>query len=154
MEIAFVVSIFAIWILWIAISFNLTRYGFLDHDIIIGLVGITFLVIGLSLPLGMVYDAHNKGLSDLTVSDIEATVIKKDYQPMYTQPVLTGKTTTLVVHPEQYSVDLKLSNGDITRFNDKNYYNSLNVNDVIIIEKLTWTFKNGELYKIEYRYKE
>lgn len=154
MELAIVIIALVLWFLWMCFGIMLTSSGFSECETFLSICGIVAIIIGLAIPIGMVYDAHNKGLSDLTVSDIEATVIKKDYQPMYTQPVFNGKTMTLIVHPEQYSVDLKMSNGDTTRFNDKEYYNVLNVNDVIVIEKLTWTFKNGELYKIEYRYKE
>lgn len=49
-------------------------------------------------------------VTDTTTEVVKATVDSTEYSDMWVQPVLSGKTTTLILHSAQYNVAIVYDN--------------------------------------------
>lgn len=55
---------------------------------------------------------------DTKTETVEATIIDVDYDPMWLQPIRSGKVTTIITHPADYDICLKYK--DIEEWIDVN----------------------------------
>lgn len=126
--------------------------GIRERELPFILFGI-FLILMVVLPFSYyTYDTEQKTECTQKIEEVSATVSDKQHKSSYVQIIPTGKTTTIITHPEEW--DIMITYQDLTqKIDNKNIYDALNVKDKVIVNKITWIKKNGTIYKVELQIK-
>lgn len=109
-----------------------------------GLFWILIVVIPFSVFMIDYYVTDNTIRSETEAS---VTVINKERSNFY----VTYVNNISITHPEQWNITISDNDFEQT-FDNKELYDSLKINDKIIVNKIAYTKKNGEIYKKEFEF--
>lgn len=148
-----ILLLFAIMVVMcVAMGIFLIKGAIEDGSFLLGICGVALILVAV-VPFGMFgYDVYQKSNCELTSTEVTAEVTNKNHQAMWIQLMTTGKTTTSIVHPEQWNLTLE-SNDVVSTVSNKDYYEALKIGDKIIVIKDTWKYRNGEIYSEELKFK-
>lgn len=139
-------------IVCVGFGIMLIRWAIDDKSILLGICGVAMLLVIVIPTTIFAYDYYQTSNCTLIETDVTAEVINKEYKKAWTQIISTGKVTSVVVHPEQYNLEIK--NDNISSVIDnKQFYEALKIGDKIIVVRSTWKYKNGEIYKEVLKFK-
>lgn len=122
--------------------------GIKDIDAFLISIGLV-VMLSVIIPVSYVfYNQYQEAHCTKTVQEVYATVTNKNYEPSYITYVSTGKSTTTIMHPEEYNVTLQYQ-GISNDIDNEELYKKVNVKDKAKVILTIYRYKNGNLYKKE-----
>ena len=81
---------------------------------------------------------------------VEATVVDKDHSPQWTQPIWTGKSITVVVHPATWATTFQYEDYEV-RVSGSKTYHQYHIGDTAQCELVTYYYDDSSIeIKLEY----